>query len=113
MLELARSLNRTTWAISASTLYVSTLKIGAHPNGLRRQTTKIHGPLGAQYWSKNLPNNYTARYGILLDMVGGKNAKFYIEQASMAYAPEIVAKVWGEAANARYSNVFINKQEER
>ena len=42
-------------------------------------------------------------------MVGGKNAKFYIEQASMAYAPEIVAKVWGEAANAGYSNVFINQ----
>jgi len=33
--------------------------------------------LGSQYWSKNLhKKNYYARFGILLDMVGGKNAKF-------------------------------------
>lgn len=35
--------------------------------------------LGAQYWSKNLPRGYEARYGILLDMVGGVGARFYRE----------------------------------
>ena len=32
--------------------------------------------LGAQHFAANLPQGYEARYGILLDMVGGMNAKF-------------------------------------
>ena len=36
--------------------------------------------LGSQHWSKNPHKaHYTARYGILLDMVAGKDATFYLE----------------------------------
>ena len=62
--------------------------------------------LGAQYWSKNLPQGYEARYGILLDMVGGVGAKFYREGMSMQYAPEIVKKVWHAAREVGFGSYF-------
>lgn len=62
--------------------------------------------IGAQYWSKNLPQGYEARYGILLDMVGGVGAKFYREGMSMQYAPEIVKKVWRAAREVGFGSYF-------
>ena len=62
--------------------------------------------LGAQYWSKNLPQGYEARYGILLAMVGGVGAKFYREGMSMQYAPEIVKKVWRAAREVGFGSYF-------
>ena len=62
--------------------------------------------LGAQYWSKSLPQGYEARYGILLDMVGGVGAKFYREGMSMQYAPEIVKKVWRAAREVGFGSYF-------
>jgi len=51
--------------------------------------------LGSQYWSTNFHvKNYKAKYGILLDMVGAKNARFPIEGNSERYAPKVVEKVW-------------------
>jgi Zn-dependent M28 family amino/carboxypeptidase len=64
--------------------------------------------LGAQYWSKNLHDpDYRAKYGILLDMVGAKGAKFYMEGYSMMYAADIVKKVWTAAGRAGYGTFFI------
>jgi glutaminyl-peptide cyclotransferase len=64
--------------------------------------------LGSQYWSKN-PHKpgYRAYYGILLDMVGGRDARFFREGTSMQYAPRIVEKVWQAAALLGYSDHFI------
>lgn len=62
--------------------------------------------LGAQYWSKNLPQGYEARYGILLDMVGGQGARFYQEGMSLQYAPEIVKKVWRAARQVDCGSYF-------
>lgn len=62
--------------------------------------------LGAQYWSRNLPQGYEARYGILLDMVGGQGARFYREGMSMQYAEGIVKKVWRAARQAGYGSYF-------
>lgn len=65
---------------------------------------------GSQYWSKNkhIPN-YSAYYGILVDLVGGKNAKFYREGYSRQYASGILTKVWGNAAALGHSSFFIQK----
>ncbi len=66
--------------------------------------------LGSQYWSKNKHQaNYSAFYGILLDMVGGKNARFYIEEYSKQKAPSIVDKVWNTGAKIGYSEYFIKQ----
>ena len=62
--------------------------------------------LGAQYWSKNLPQGYEARYGILLDMVGGVGAQFFQEGMSLQYAPEIVKKVWRSAREVGFGSYF-------
>ena len=64
--------------------------------------------LGSQYWSKNLHKpNYYARYGILLDMVGAKNATFRNEEISSYYAPNILEKVWRKANQLGYGNHFV------
>ena len=40
--------------------------------------------LGSQHWSKNPHKaHYSARYGILLDMVAGEDATFYLEGYSV------------------------------
>lgn len=66
--------------------------------------------LGSQHWSKNkhIPN-YSAYFGILVDMVGGRNAKFYREGNSRQYASGILSKVWSHAANLGHSDFFIQK----
>jgi len=63
--------------------------------------------LGSQYWSKNkhIPGYY-ARYGILLDMVGAKDAKFCMEEYSKYFARPLLEKVWDIASNAGYSAYF-------
>lgn len=67
--------------------------------------------LGAQYWSRNLPYGATRpEYGILLDMVGAKGARFALEGYSMQYAPSIVDKIWKLAGFLGYSNYFVNQR---
>lgn len=67
--------------------------------------------LGSQYWSKN-PHvqGYSARFGILLDMVGAENATFTMEGTSMYYAPDIMRKVWSVAHRLGYNNYFLTKK---
>ncbi|MCD8165070.1 MAG: M28 family peptidase [Bacteroides sp.] len=67
--------------------------------------------LGSQYWSRNPHvHGYTARFGILLDMVGGKNATFYKELYSLQYAPSVVEKVWDTAHRLGYGALFVNEK---
>lgn len=67
--------------------------------------------LGTQEWLKESPynNEPTPRYGILLDMVGGRNARFHREYFSDRYAPGIVDMVWNTAATIGLSDRFINE----
>lgn len=62
--------------------------------------------LGAQYWAEHQPQGYEARYGVLLDMVGGEGARFYQESVSKQYASEIVNKVWRTASQIGYGSYF-------
>ena len=63
--------------------------------------------LGSKYWAGNLHTpGYKARYGILLDMVGGQGAQFYQESMSKYYAKHIVDKVWQAAAVVGYGSFF-------
>lgn len=68
--------------------------------------------LGSQHWAKNKhKSNYSAYYGILLDMVGARNAQFHREGYSMQFAPSIVEKVWNHARRLGYSHVFVKKDQ--
>ena len=63
--------------------------------------------LGAKYWSEKAHSaGYKARFGILLDMVGGAGAVFHREAVSQQYASTIVEKVWAAAKVAGYSSFF-------
>lgn len=67
--------------------------------------------LGSQYWARN-PHvaNYNAQFGILLDMVGAKNATFTQEGFSRQFANNYVQKVWTYANMIGYGNFFINQK---
>lgn len=65
--------------------------------------------LGSQYWAQNLPiAGYTAKYGILLDMVGAANAVFPREYQSLQFAPAVVDMVWDIAHALGHKNYFSN-----
>lgn len=66
--------------------------------------------LGSQYWARN-PHvqGYNARFGILLDMVGGKNAEFRYEGLSHEVAPNVNEKVW-KTANALGSGAILYRK---
>jgi Zn-dependent M28 family amino/carboxypeptidase len=67
--------------------------------------------LGSKYWSKNKHQpNYSAYFGILLDMVGAKGATFYKEPFSLEFAEGVVNEVWQTAQRLGYGNYFINQK---
>lgn len=64
--------------------------------------------LGSQYWANHKHKaNYSAYYGILLDMVGAKDATFAREGVSLQNAPSVVQNVWSTAERLGYGNHFI------
>ena len=67
--------------------------------------------LGAQYWAANPHvDGYKARYGILLDMVGGQGAQFYQEQLSLHYARSVVDRVWRASQTVGYGSFFPQRE---
>lgn len=66
--------------------------------------------LGSQYWAanKHIPN-YSAYYGVLLDMVGAKGATFPRESFSNQYAGDVTRNLWNLASQLGYSSYFIQQ----
>ncbi len=103
MLELARILQTDTTGIGIDLIFFDSEDYGV-------SEAENSFCLGSQYWSKEAKiSGYTAKFGILLDMVGDPNAKFYKEQVSTYFAKDIVDMVWSKASKAGYSNLFINE----
>lgn len=76
------------------------------------QDSKINGDqwwgLGSQYWAQNPhKQGYSARYGILLDMVGAPGATFMLEGISQQYAADVQKKVWDDANRIGFSSYFL------
>ena len=67
--------------------------------------------LGTQYWTEHMPyaSDSLPRYAVLLDMVGGIDAKFHREYFSDRNARKIVDKVWSIGERSGYQNRFVNK----
>ncbi|MEX2573193.1 MAG: M28 family peptidase, partial [Balneolaceae bacterium] len=67
--------------------------------------------LGSRYWSMNQPvEGYSPRFGILLDMVGGDDARFPKEGYSVRIAPQLVDAVWRTAAQLGYESFFPDER---
>lgn len=110
LLEVARALAATKPNIGVDIILFDAEDYGQPENSKYTQMQESYC-LGSQYWAqhKHTPN-YFAKYGILLDMVGAKNAQFTMEGSSMEYAGDVVKKVWNIAAQAGYSDYFIFNQ---
>jgi len=105
LLEIARQLR-----IQSSSVGVDLLLLDGEDYGAPQDagfTGTDDWALGSQYWSRypHVPA-YTARYGILLDMVGAENAVFTMEGTSMYYAPDIAQKIWNIGSSIGYSDYF-------
>lgn len=111
LLEIARQLSVIKPSIGVDIIFFDAEDYG-QPSGISYDENSSNTwCLGSQYWSKNPhKKNYTAEYGILLDMVGSSNANFPQEGVSNQYAPQVVQKVWGNAQKLGYNNYFVNKQ---
>ncbi len=67
--------------------------------------------LGSQFWAKNPHKpNYTARFGILYDMVGAKGAQFPREGYSMKNALPAQDRIWSIASELGYGSLFVNRE---
>lgn len=108
LLEVARHLSQSPTALGIDIIFFDTEDYGAPEGGM------VDGDyrdwcLGSQYWGLN-PHvtGYTAKYGILLDMVGAPDAVFPREGTSMYFASRIVRKVWNAASDMGYGDMFVN-----
>jgi glutaminyl-peptide cyclotransferase len=106
LLEVARLLNQTPVDIGVDIVLFDVEDYG-------ESGTPDSYALGAQYWARNphVSGPQKPKYGILLDMVGSKNARFPREYYSTQFAPRLVDKVWKRAQKMGYSNYFVDAQE--
>ncbi len=104
MLEIARQIQKQQPELGIDLIFLDAEDYGDHGSD-------ESWALGAQYWARN-PHveGYNARFGILLDMVGAKNATFRYEAYSQEKAPSINQKVWDAAASLDYGRYFIKEE---
>lgn len=67
--------------------------------------------VGSSYWAANMPYSSAdrPRFAILLDMVGGKDAKFMREYFSESYAANVNDMVWRTARELGFGNRFTDR----
>lgn len=106
LLEIARQLAIHKPAVGVDILLVDAEDWGNSASSADADDTWA---LGTQYWVKN-PHHpgYKPMYGILLDMVGAKGARFSREYFSKQYASAVLDEVWRVAALSGYSDYFVN-----
>lgn len=110
LLEVARCLAKSKPAIGVDIVFWDVEDWG-EPKDAQNVAKEDTWGLGSQFWSKNPhKTGYSARYGILLDMVGAANATFYMEGFSQQFAPNVVKKVWDVAASLGNSQYFIYEE---
>lgn len=106
LLEIGRLLGETNTNIGIDIILFDVEDYGV-PDHLDIEWNVDSWCLGSQYWSRNPhEKGYYARYGILLDMVGAKNAVFTQEEVSVYYAKTVLEKVWKKAREIGYSDYF-------
>ena len=110
LLEIARLIGQQQPALGVDIILLDAEDYGAH-NDYTGPRKEEFWCLGSQYWARNphVPN-YNARFGILLDMVGGHDAQFRYEGMSEEYARHINRKVWNVASSLGYGQYFVKEQ---
>ena len=109
LLEIARQIQQQQPELGIDIIFLDAEDYGTH-QAYTGEHSEESWCLGAQYWARN-PHvqNYNARFGILLDMVGGLEPTFYRESISERYAKDINRKVWKKAKELGYGKYFIDE----
>lgn len=103
LLEIARNIND-----NPIDLGVDIILFDAEDNG--GSNDNLTWCLGSQHWSLNQHKPaYQAEFGILLDMIGAKNAQFPKEGFSQQYAKTHHDKVWNLAQRMGHTDLFVNQ----
>ncbi len=105
LLELARIFGRERPQIGVDLLFVDGEDSGA-------ESQDMSWCLGTQKWISQMPYKASDKpvYGILLDMVGGRDARFTREYVSEQFAPSVNDRVWAMANASGYGDRFVNRQ---
>lgn len=107
LLEIARQLQAQPTEIGIDIVFFDAEDYGTPSfyNGPHREDTWC---LGSQYWGRR-PHvaDYKARFAILLDMVGGKNATFHYEGYTQRTASKAMKKIWETAHRIGYGQYFV------
>lgn len=108
LLEIARVLGAERPDVGVDLLLVDAEDYGDSSGFSNQEDTWC---LGTQYWVQHMPYGADNRpiFGMVLDMVGGTNARFHREYYSNQAAPSVVSKVWGIAAREGFSKIFIDE----
>jgi hypothetical protein len=107
ILEIARLMKKQAPEIGVDCIFLDAEDWGPG-NSYQGNDSERWWGLGTQHWARN-PHveGYHARYAILLDMVGGKGAKFCREGYSVMFGKPVVDKVWGAAGRLGYGSLFL------
>ena len=63
--------------------------------------------IGSRWFAAHQPPGYQPLFAVLFDMVGDKDLQIYQEGQSVAFAPEVVQRVWRVAAERGHERQFI------
>ena len=107
LLEIARQIQQKEPALGIDIIFFDAEDYGT-PEFYTGQPKQDTWCVGSQFWART-PHvqNYNARYGILLDMVGGKDATFYYEGYSSETARSEMKKIWKKAHELGYGKYFV------
>lgn len=111
LLEIARLLNENPTKMGIDIIFFDAEDYGSTASNIFGNKMLDDWCLGTQYWAKNPPvKDYHPRFGILLDMVGAKDAIFPKEYLSVYFAEHVVNKVWNAANKLGYGKYFLDKK---
>lgn len=103
LMEVARQLSEQRPSVGIDIIFFDAEDMGVQGGGAETWC------LGSQYWAKR-PHieGYNAEFGILLDMVGAKDAIFLLEKHSYTSARWVMDMVWRNASSLGHGNRFVS-----
>jgi peptidase M28-like protein len=63
--------------------------------------------IGSRWFAAHQPPGYQPLFAVLFDMVGDKDLQIFQEGQSVAFAPEVVQRVWRVAAERGHARQFV------
>lgn len=114
LMEVARQLQASPMGLGVDIIFFDAEDYGEskeeYANEDEQRASIYSYGLGAQHWSRNKHTTSSYQYGILLDMVGARNAYFPKEEYSRYFAGQVVDKVWKLAQSMGYGNYFVDAE---